>query len=63
MTALLIFVLLILDLFLLLIDKLKQRVVLGLVLFEFVDDLRTSVDVYVFDELEVLLAKEAVFSC
>lgn len=60
MAALLCLVLLVLELLLLLADELEQRVVLGLVLLELVDDFRAGIDVDVFDEFQVLLAQEAV---
>ena len=50
MTTLFMFVLLVLELLLLLVDELEQGVILGLVLLELVDDLRPSIDVDIFDE-------------
>lgn len=62
MGGLLGFILLVFELLLLLVDELEERVVLGLVLFELVDDLRASIDMDILDEFEVLLAKEAILS-
>lgn len=50
MGTLFVFVLLVLELFLLLVYEFEKRVVLGLVLFELVYDLRASIDMDVFDE-------------